>query len=83
MLITEDSGEPEHKSSGSFLSLTLSPPRRRSRPPLPSCSGLPRSLPTSPQLSNVRQRPTFLSQALMTPTPVLWLLVRLRVRLEV
>ena len=33
--------------------------------------GLPRSLPTSPQISNVRQRPTFLSRALMTPTPVL------------
>ena len=71
MLITEDSGEPEHKSFGSILSLTLSPPRGRSRPPIPWCRGLPRSLPTSPQISNVRQRPTFLSRALMTPTPVL------------
>jgi hypothetical protein len=71
MLITEDSGEPEILCSGSFLSLTLSPPRGRSSPPLPPGSGLPRSLPTSPQLSNVRQRPTFLSRVLMTPTPVL------------
>jgi hypothetical protein len=78
MLITEDSGEPELFAQVLFVAYPKSSSKAKQATAL-IVEWPTEEPPTSPQISNVRQRPTSLSRALMTPTPVLCLLVRLEV----